>query len=267
MTEQELMLTAILNCRRVDLYLRPEVELDAAQTAALSAMRERRAAGEPLQYILGSWDFHGLTLKTDPRALIPRPETEGLVEHLLQIFASCPRPVRVLDVGTGSGNIAVALAKCLPEARVTAVDISSGALALARENAAQAGVAERIDFILADLLTWLADGPGEDGPLFDIVAANPPYIPTGDLPSLPPEVLREPLRALDGGPDGLRYIRHIIAAAPAYLAAGGRLALEIGDGQADAVQSLLQSRGAYDDVNVLPDYTGTGRTVVATRRF
>jgi release factor glutamine methyltransferase len=219
----------------------------------------RRAQGEPLQHLLGTVEFLGLTLKCDARALIPRPETEQLCELLVaeaKAGGCAWEKGPVADVGTGSGCIALALAQSLPDIRITGVDRSDDALALARENAAHVSLGERVSFVKSDLLSQVA-GP------FALVVANLPYIPSAEVPALQAEVLRDPVSALDGGADGLAIIRDLLTGLAGKLAPGGRLALEIGVGQAAPLVAELES-GNFQDARVLKDYQGRDRFIFAT---
>jgi release factor glutamine methyltransferase len=218
-------------------------ELDAAR-----ALVARRARREPLQYVLGEWGFRRLTLAVDPRALIPRPETEILVERALALVTGIDRP-RVLDVGTGSGAIALAIADEHPGARVTGVDNSEDALALAGENAERTGIA--VDLELHDLFDGLAPGP------WDLVVSNPPYVDQVDVPTLEPEIREwEPREALTA--DGA--VAAVLRGARDVLAPHGAVALEIGAGQAGATARLLAELG-FAEVGVTPDLSGIERVV------
>lgn len=263
MTEQELLLTSVLNCRRVDLYLdRPK--LSAAQKERLFEMYARRRAGEPVQYITGSCEFFGLDFLVDSRVLIPRPETEFLIETA---FEKIPyhSTFKILDLGTGSGNIPVVLAKTRPHAFVTTIDVSPEATGLARRNALMHHVEDRIEFVVADMTEYLKRP--ESNPIFDLIISNPPYIPTSDIATLPREVQMEPRLALDGGPDGLKFYRATFAAAPRFLKSGGHLVLEIGSTQADALQKIIvEQLGAYAS-HFFKDYTGKDRVLVIQKPF
>ena len=238
MTEEELMLTTILQCDRADLYAQPSQMTDE-QTARLERMRERRRQNEPLQYILGQAHFFGLTFKVDSRVLIPRPETELLVEHILEfVLQEHGTDLRILDIGTGSGNIAISLAKSLPSARVMAIDISPDALTVARQNARLNQVAHRIDFVHCDFFEFIKICRVVEK-RYDIIVANPPYIAANMLTTLPLDVQQEPLLALDGGVDGLKFYRVLIEQAQRFLKDKGILTCEIGDGQKDAINNLL----------------------------
>jgi release factor glutamine methyltransferase len=246
----EHLLAHVLGKKRMDLYLEFNRELGSDVLDPLRELVKRRAAREPLQHILGTVEFHGRVFASDRRALIPRPETEQLCELLL----GDPPPRRFVDVGTGSGVIALTLAGAWPEAEALAVDQSENALALARENAARLGLAERVHFQRSDLL---AEVTGD----FDLVVANLPYIASAEIPKLAAEVLHDPASALDGGSDGTALIRRLIAEAPRHLR--GRLALEIGHGQAAALREEL-ARHNFQDIRSVPDYQGRDRFLFAT---
>jgi release factor glutamine methyltransferase len=249
----EHLLAHALGLKRMELYLQFDRQLGEAERAPLRDTVKRRGAREPLQHILGTVEFHGRTFTSDKRALVPRPETEQLVEIALEITKGKTSPV-ILDIGTGSGVIALTLALEIPSAEVHAVDISPDALALAAENAARHELAARIAFHQADLLP-----PGDTK--FDLIVANLPYIATDEIAALSPEVRHDPLSALDGGPDGLDIIRRLIDLTPDRLAPGGALLLEIGAGQADAVNALLVAR-KFRDISLRPDYQNIPRFAV-----
>jgi release factor glutamine methyltransferase len=214
---------------------------------------KRRGAREPLQHVLGTAEFHGRTFACDKRALVPRPETEQLVELALEIAKDKPAAT-ILDIGTGSGVIALTIALELPSATLHATDLSPDALALAAENATRHALTDRLVFHQADLF------PPDDA-RFDLIIANLPYIPAEEIASLSPEVRHDPASALDGGADGLDLIRRLIETAPDRLAPGGALLLEIGLGQADAVNTLLSAR-KFRDISVRPDYQNIPRFAV-----
>ena len=251
--DTELLMGAVLHLDRVGLYLnydRPLVEEELGRIRALVA---RRATREPLQYILGETEFWSLPFAVTPEVLIPRPDTEVLVEEALKRGEGA---CHILDLGTGSGIVAIALAHELPKARVSACDISSQALELARANARSNGVEERITFALQDFAQALAQGHD-----FDLVVSNPPYVADGDMDQLMPEVRdHEPHLALAGGPDGLDALRVIIRNAPCVLKSGGWLLVEVGQGQADAVERLFRESGFLQTFQ-RRDYAGIPRVV------
>lgn len=249
--DAELLLSDTLKLDRVGLYLNYDRPLTAAELEAFRAGVGRRAKREPLQYIRGQAEFWSLPFAVSPAVLIPRPDTEVLVEEALKrVFGPC----RILDVGTGSGAIAIALAHERPEAQVEGVDISSQALAVAQGNAERNGVAGRMTLQIGDLHQLSGSG-------FDLVVSNPPYIPTADLSGLMPEVREfEPLQALDGGGDGLDAYRALAAQARILLQPGGWLLLEVGIAQAVAVADLLRNAGLIE-VFTRADYAGVARVV------
>jgi release factor glutamine methyltransferase len=247
----EWLLAHVLGIGRLELYLQFDRFLAEPERAPLRDLIRLRGEGKPLQHLLGSVEFCGRVFACDARALIPRPETEQLVDLVLQRLT--PGAQQALDIGTGSGVIAISLALGRPGLHVTATDLSPDALDLARSNARTLGAT--VAFEEADLL------PSHNGP-FDLIVANLPYIPTGQLPLLSREVRCDPARALDGGHDGLDIIRRLVRSAQPLLAEGCDLALEIGSDQASAVTSLLESE-KYRDIAVLEDYQGLQRFVFA----
>jgi release factor glutamine methyltransferase len=269
--DAERLLARALGCSRIQLYVQHDRLLDEAERTGFRELVRRRLAREPVAYIEGSKGFHALDLElmVDRRVLIPRPETEHLVDWLLESLRPPPAPLmNVLDVGTGSGAIALAVAKARHEVHVTAVDASPDALEVARHNVERfelgAGVqlGERVSLRVSNLLDAVEIPSGG----FDAIAANLPYIPSGELRTLAPEVRDwEPRAALDGGPDGLAVIRRLIAVVGERraLAPGGRLLLEVGIGQAEAVEGLLRAAG-FDDVGSRSDYARIPRVVAGT---
>ncbi|MBL8023804.1 MAG: peptide chain release factor N(5)-glutamine methyltransferase [Elusimicrobia bacterium] len=221
----------------------------------LSSLLLRRCSGFPLAYLLGEWDFLDFTLTLTRDVLIPRPETEELFD-LVRETGEAPRSV--VDVGTGSGGLALAMARYWPEVRVTALDLSPAALAVARWNARRYGLEAKIEFRRSDLLEGIADTP------VDRIVANLPYIPTPDLEDLSPEVRKEPRLALDGGPDGLTLIRRLVPQSVRALRPGGRLYLEVGIGQAAVVARLLSGTG-FSNVAIFQDFAGKDRFVRGER--
>ena len=248
--DAEWLLSEVLGVSRLEMLLNKRRELTEAEAAAYEALLIRREGREPLQYILGSQSFMGFSLKTDSRALIPRNDTEALCEEALKYV----RPGgRVLDLCTGSGALAAAIKKLRPGAEVWAADISEAALALAKENAERLGV--EVKFVQGDLFSPVANEK------FDVIVSNPPYIPEDLRGRLQAEVEREPALALFAGDDGLDFYRRIVKDAPAHLLPGGRLCLEIGDGQGDAVKALLYE--GFTDIQVLNDLNGLPRVISA----
>lgn len=252
--DAELLLAAATGATRERFAIEPERPVAAAEAREFGALVRRRIRHEPVAYILGSRGFRRIELRTDGRALVPRPETELLVDVALELD-----PGRVLDVGTGSGAIALAVADELPEAEVVAVDVSAGALELARENAAALGFENRIEFRLGPVTAAAGS--------FDLVLANLPYVRDDERPSLPPDVRdHEPAESLFAGPDGLAVIREVLAA----LAPGGvgpdceAVALEVGVGQAPAVAGLVADAG-FAEVEARRDLAGIERAVVGRR--
>lgn len=253
--DAELLLAATLGLDRVGLYLNFERPLEAAELATFREQVKRRAAREPLAYIVGQAEFWSLPLKVTPEVLVPRADTELLVEESLKRL---PGHGRLLDVGTGSGALAIALAHERPECTVTALDVSPAALAVAAENACGNGVADRITFLAGDLAV-LPAGP------FELIVSNPPYIPRGELAGLMPEVRDfEPHLALDGGTDGLDAYRALARQAGTVLAPGGWLLVEVGIGQAEAVQGLFAAAG-LTEIFVAHDLAGIERVVGGRR--
>jgi release factor glutamine methyltransferase len=250
----EYLLAEALGKRRLDLYLDYNQRLPEQILNPLRDKVRRRSEGEPLQHLIGSWEFYGRPFKTDRRALIPRPETERLAELVLNRIEP-DATQRLVDVGTGSGVLAVTFAMERPALRITATDISADALALARENAGNHRVADRIVWRETDLL---ATTEGE----FDFLVANLPYVPTAEIPQLSREVRYDPMLALDGGRDGLHLIRRLILDASAYLKAGAWICLEIGISQSSVVAKLFEQQ-KFRDICVENDYQGVERFVSA----
>jgi len=254
--EAEWLLAGLLGVERFALYLEPTRRLTATEAAHYRELIERRARREPLQYLLGWEDFHGLRLAVTPDVLVPRPETEALVERALAVLRrKGGAPSLVLDVGTGSGAIAVTLAVEVPSARIVATDVSLGALRTARENARRHGVSDRVRFACSD-----ADSALKCGGQFAVVVSNPPYVAEGEWPLLPTEVRdHEPPGALLAGRDGLSVLRPLIAGAAGLLSPGGEFWCEIGASQGETVSSL--PCGSLRPLGVFPDLAGRGRYV------
>jgi release factor glutamine methyltransferase len=265
--DAQTLLAHILGASRTWVLAHPEASLNPAQEQALHSAGDRLEAGEALPYVLGHWEFYGLDFIVTPDVLIPRPETELLVEHALEWLHAHPGRRNAADVGSGSGCIAVSLAVNCPDLHILATDVSLPALEIAKANAEQHGVADRVRFIKADL----SDLPGDEAPeglpvthhasrstQFDLILANLPYIPTTRLASLA-VAQREPRLALDGGPDGLDLIRGLMPAARRWLAPGGCCLLEIDASRGEAALDLAQSVFPQAKVAVIPDLAGLDR--------
>ena len=252
----EHLLAEALGKKRIELYLEFDRQLTEAELAPLRERVRRRAAGEPLQHLIGNWDFWGRRFKTDGRALVPRPETETLAEIVLAAVSATDSKGKVLaDVGTGTGVLAITFALERPELRVMAFELSEEALSLAAENVATHSVADRVSLIRSDLLAAARCS-------IDFVVANLPYIPTGTLNQLSPEVRHDPALALDGGPDGLKLVSRLLVEAPAMLQPGASIFLEVGHDQADAVAAFCAEQ-KYRDISIKNDYQGVRRFVCA----
>jgi release factor glutamine methyltransferase len=259
--EAELLLTHVLGCQRIELIARFEDQPSDGQRAKFKELITRRVSGWPVAYLLGTRDFYLLTFEVNPAVLVPRPDTETLVLEALTRLKPLAAP-DVLDIGTGSGCIAVCLAHQKKTARVVATDVSPDALAVAQRNAAKNGVAERMTFLQGDLFAPLASGS-----TFDLIASNPPYIAQSEFASLTADVRdHEPRIALDGGPDGLAFYRRIAAGVGPFLKPGGSLLLEVGYTQADAVRALLAERPELEVGTTLKDTGGHLRVVTAKKR-
>jgi len=252
----EVLLAHVLQCSRVKLYVDLDRPLEAQELATYRALIARRLGGEPTQYLTGTREFYGRAFLVDSRVLVPRPETELLVDEVLALV---PRfsGSDVLDLCTGSGCIAITVAAERPLARVVAVDLFPGACEVALANARAHAVASRVEVLEGDLFS-----PLPAGARFDLVVSNPPYVARPQIPGLPPEVRREPVAALDGGPDGLDFYRRIIPGARDRLRPGGWLALEIGETQGAEVCRLLQGAG-YEEVRIGKDWERRDRHAFA----
>ena len=261
--QAELLLAGVLNLPRMQLYLRFDQALADADVERYRQWVMRRGQREPLQHILGSTSFCGVEIAVDRSVLVPRPETELLAEQgwlFLNGLGSDAKPA-ALDFGTGSGCLAITLALKSPPAQVYAVDLSADALELARQNAVTSGVAERIRFFQGDGFAALPSDAR-----FDLIVSNPPYIPTAEIGTLQPEVRDyDPRGALDGGADGLDFYRRIACEAAPFLKNGGRLMLEFGDGQAEAVRGLFEHQNWIVE-HILPDYTQRPRIMMARKQ-
>ena len=282
--DSEVLLSFILKKDRTYLYTNSEKPILPEEHKKFKELIERRGRREPLSYITGEKEFWSLKFKVSRDTLIPRPETEILVQAVLDIikYPSPPplpigerikvRGIKILDIGTGSGNIAVSIAKESPESHVFTVDKSNSALSVAKENAIIHNVAGRITFLKGDLcIPFNPPSPpfvkgGKEG-LFDIIVSNPPYIPTGDIEGLMPEVMDwEPRWALDGGKDGLEIVRKIIKDAPLFLKSKGFLAMEIGFGQSEEVSRIISETDKFHNIKTIKDLSGIERVVTAWKR-
>jgi release factor glutamine methyltransferase len=251
----EHLLAHVLGRKRIDLYLQFERPLPESDLTPLRELVRRRGTGEPLQHLLGTVEFCGRTFRCDKRALVPRPETEQLVELLISRFKSEIACSRIIDVGTGSGVIALTLAAELAKAEIVGVDISENALMLARENAERLGLADRVRLLRSNLLENVQPG-------FDLIVANLPYVSTEDRQKLSREVLHDPEVALFAGARGDELMRQLIAQGPSWLRPGGMLAIEIGTGQSEALVTALEEKN-YRDIWTEKDCSGVIRFLFA----
>jgi release factor glutamine methyltransferase len=254
--EAECLVSSLLGCHRLRLYQDPSFSLGAEEENRLNLLIGRRLKGEPLQYLVGRQEFWGLEFRVGPGVLIPRPETEGLVEAVVR--RAQDRPVAIAEAGSGTGCIAVALATALPKSSVTASDRSATAVLMARQNAETHGVADRVSVIQGDWLDPMAPLAGR----FDFVVSNPPYIPTAELPTLPPEVRHEPVEALDGGPDGMLFYRRLVNEAGRFLKTGGFLVVELGHDQSDRMADLTAGESGWARPLFEKDLAGIDRVAV-----
>jgi release factor glutamine methyltransferase len=259
--DAQILLAHVLGCKKVDLLVNYDQQPPEADRNRFKELIQRRVAGWPVAYLVGTRDFYSLTFEVTPAVLIPRPDTETLVLEALTLLKPIKEPT-VLDLGTGSGCIAVTIAHEKKDARVTAVDVSPDALEVARRNGARNAVADRVTFLLGDLFA-----PVPAGVAFDLVVSNPPYIAHHEFAGLQPEVRdHEPRGALDGGADGLAYYRRIAAAVGRFLKPGGRLLLEIGSTQDADVRAILGERPDLELGPTLKDMASHTRVATAKKR-
>jgi len=258
-TDAALLLGDVLNHDRSFMIAHPEHSVAANQLQKFREFIARRASGEPLQYITGHQEFFKLDFEVTPDVLIPRPETEVIVEVALEILRP-DQSARLLDIGAGSGCLAISILKELTNARAVAIDISESALKVALRNAERHGVMDRLRVIESDLFSAMASDD-----MFDLLVSNPPYVPEAELKSLQPEVQYEPAAALAGGADGLATIRRILRDAPPFLCAGGYLIFEIGFGQSESIETLVGARD-WQMIEIRRDLQGIPRTVVVRRK-
>ena len=257
----EVLLAFQLGVKRISLYLNFDQPLTEKEVSGYRDLIRRRLKREPLQYITGVQEFWSLTFRVNPYVLIPRPETEILVDQAVALAGKLKElPLRVLDLGTGSGVIPISMAKELPTALFFATDVSEGALRIARENAAQQGVIDRIQFLRGDLFEPFS----AQKPLFHLIASNPPYVCTHEFKDLSPEVaLHEPRLALDGGKDGMHFLKKIICRAPQFLHPGGWLLLEMSPHQVEKALFAIGQTGVYQNETKIEDYSHRQRVVTA----
>jgi len=255
--DAEVLLSHIIGKDRLYLYVHFDQPLEERELAAFREAVKKRVARLPVAYIIGNKEFMGLDFEVSPAVLIPRPDTEILVETALKRLATIDSP-RILDIGTGSGAICVSMLVKLPSARGIAVDISPAALSVAKSNADRHQVTERLTFCLGDLFVPVADQ------VFNAILSNPPYIREADIAGLTPEVRQEPSQALVGGKDGLDFYRRIINGGKKYLATGGFIAMEVGVGQAQLVAVMAEHTGFFKVSEIVKDYGGIERVVVLT---
>jgi len=268
MNEAEWLFSEILGCNRVSLYLNKDRRLNKEESVFASSVLQSRIQGWPLQYLLGKTEFMGLEFAVNANVFIPRPETEILVETAIKQVTRSPclsgrqaghqvTSLDILDVGTGSGCIAISLAKLLPYAAITATDISDKALAAAMENADLNGA--KVNFVQGDLFCGLPPGS------YDLVVSNPPYIPSPEIQNLQPEIRHEPIVALDGGSDGLDFYRRMIKDAPQYLKENSYFIMEIGFNQKDSIKDIFQKNKNFKVIDIVQDYNNIDRIIIAKR--
>lgn len=263
MNEAELLFSSMLDCDRLSLYLNKKVLLDKEKAEFISSTLKRRIKSEPIQYILGKAEFMGFNFNVTPDVLIPRPETEILVETAVkQIWAFNHQfqSLKILDVGTGSGCIAITLAKLFPNAKIDALDLSEGALGIAKDNAKLHNV--DINFIHSDLFSSDYLTPMT----YNLIISNPPYVSAEDIDKLQPEIKYEPRIALDGGEDGLNFYRRLIPDCSLYLEKNGLLIMEIGFNQIEDLQNIFQKFQDFEIIEVVKDYSNIERVIVVRRK-
>lgn len=261
--DAEVLLAHVIGCKRFELYMRFDQPLKEEELDLYRSLVAKRASGNPLQHLTGEQDFYNLTVQVSDKVLVPRPETEILVEIALSKigFDTENQPARVLDVGTGSGAIPLALAKLWERTEFWAVDLSLDALDVAGGNVNFHGFQDRIHLLHGDLFE-----PLDELDRFELIVSNPPYVASDDIAGLAPEVRdHEPLLALDGGSDGLAVIRRLVEGCTRHLLPGGWLVMEIGLGQGEEIQGILEAAELFDSTKLLPDLTNRDRIVAAHR--
>jgi release factor glutamine methyltransferase len=258
--EVERMLGNVLGFSRLELYMEFERPLTDAERDSFRSLYRRRLSREPLQHILGTAEFREIKVKSDRRAMIPRFETEFLVETAINLLKNIPTPY-ITDIGTGTGVIALSIAYEIPDSKIVAIDISKEALMLAEENARKLGLLQRIEFVESNLFCGI-----KDYGLFDAVISNPPYIKTNEIENLQPEVrIHDPRTALDGGDDGLKIVGKIISEAGDFLKTGGMLLIEIGDEQSEKVKEIIDNTQVYSEIEILKDLADKNRIIKAVK--
>lgn len=260
MNEAELLFSEIFNCDRLSLYQNRNLPLDRDKSLLLASVLKRRITREPIQYILGKSEFMGLEFRVDKNVLIPRPETEILVETVINLVHSPRFKVHsILDMGTGSGCIAVSLAKFIPGLIITSIDISEKAIEVARQNALLNNV--KINFLVSDLFSNAELRTMH----YELIISNPPYVATEEIKSLQPEIVYEPYIALNGGRDGLDFYRRIADSAFTYLEEGGLLVMEMGFGQNEQIENIFQKSKKFEIISTVKDYNNIDRIIVMQR--
>lgn len=260
----EILLASVLQLERVDLYVRHDLPLSADELGRFKELIRRRVAGEPVAYIVGKREFWSMDFTVTPAVLIPRPETECLVEAALRHLEDLPEGQNVLELGTGCGAVILALAARKPQHCFYASDLSGEALGVAYQNACRHALEKNVRFFCG---SWL-DPVQNRCARFEMIVSNPPYIRRSSIDNLQVEIRRfEPLKALDGGQDGLRSLEEIIGSAAGSLKAGGRLLLEIGHDQKQALEAIINRIGGYEDVNFIKDYSGHDRVVALRNKI
>lgn len=256
--DAELLLGYVLGKPRIYLYTNYDQIMNKEELARYRELIRRRAAGYCTAVLIGEKEFMGIPFRVNEHVLVPRPDTEAWLEKVIQRFRNLP-DISMLDLGTGSGALAVSFLYYCKEARGVAVDISEKALETAKTNGERAGISDRVEFRRGDFLDALREDER-----FDVILSNPPYIPSGDIDGLAEEVRREPRIALDGGPDGLKFYRALGEKAVRFLRPGGLIAAEVGIGQAETVRAFFEN-GGLTDIEIIPDYGGVDRAVCGKR--
>lgn len=262
--DAELLLAHALGCQRIQLYTNFDTEMSEDQRTVMRGLVQRRSKAEPVAYLIGHREFFSLDFKVTRDVLIPRPDTETLVMETLDLLKDAPPDVKLLELGTGSGCISIAIGKHHSGVRITATDICPAALEIARENAAKHGLSDRIEFLQGDLFAALKSHPG---PRFHLLLSNPPYVTSAEMATLPPDIrLHEPSVALDGGSEGLNYLRRIADEAPNYLDTGGHVLVELAPEQAERMRDDCFSAAHWTGKKIVKDSAGHPRVVLAQLR-